>query len=134
MGGWVLPLKGSFDEVVHRLLVDVLLRAVALVDVVVGVGLVGAQPGLRLARGLGDADLAGVDDLTRQLRTDPHGHADAGGGAVILVPHPQSQSRILDTRRRAQSERSNASAGPRYFLIFIIMGEILPKQEVGTKR
>ena len=74
----LLPFEASFHEVLDCLAVDVLLLAVGLVDVVVGEGLVAPEPGLRFSRGLGDADLAGVNDLPRKLRPDPHGHTDRG--------------------------------------------------------
>ena len=53
----LLPFEASFDEVLDSFLVDLLLKGIRLVDVVVGEGLVGAQPHLRLVRSLGDADL-----------------------------------------------------------------------------
>ena len=52
-----LPFKASFDQVFDRFLVDLFLQGVRLVDVVVGEGLVGAQPHLGVVRGLGDAYL-----------------------------------------------------------------------------
>ena len=52
-----LPFKAALDEIPDRFIVDLLLQRVWLVDKVVGEGLVGTQPHLRIVRGLGDADL-----------------------------------------------------------------------------
>ena len=96
------PLEAALDESVHGVRVDVLLHAVHLVHVVVGEGLVGAEPALRLARRLRHADLAGVDDLPGQLRTQPHGHADAApsisttaGTAVIGDAGPDAVVHVV---------------------------------------
>ena len=66
----------------NGVLVDNVLSAVRVVDIVESEGLVGPQPGLRLPWGLGDADLAGVDDLLGQLRPDPDGDFDAAAAAA----------------------------------------------------
>ena len=82
------PLEAALDESVDGVRVDVLLHAVHLVHVVVGEGLVRAEPALRLAGRLRHADLAGVDDLAGQLRPQPNRHADAapsiGAAAAVL--------------------------------------------------
>lgn len=71
------------DESTHSNNVSSLSFPVRVVDVVEGEGLVRAQPRLRLSGGFGDACLASVDDLPRQLWPDTGGHPDT----ALVVTH-----------------------------------------------
>ena len=101
----------------HRVPVDVLLRAVRVVHVVEREGLVRAQERLRLSRRLCDANLAGVDDLAGQLRPDAGGHADA---RAAVVGHGQA---VVDRSEEGQGLLSFHPLDTRRFFFFYGRGE-----------
>ena len=76
------------DELLDGVIVDLLLAGRRVVHIVVGEGLVGADPGLGLARGLEGADLAGVDDFPRQLGPYPHSHPHAAAPVIVHCGPP----------------------------------------------
>lgn len=69
--GGVVSFKAAFDQPLGAVLVDGFLLSVDVKDVVVGKGLVLAQDHLGLARHHEGADVAALDLLFGQLRTDP---------------------------------------------------------------
>lgn len=71
--GGIVALKAAFDQSLGAVLVDGFLLSVYVKDVVVGEGLVLAQDHLGLARHHKGADVAALDLLFGQLRTDPAG-------------------------------------------------------------
>lgn len=78
--GGVVSFKAAFDQSLGTVLVDAFLLGVDVKDVVVGEGLVLAQHHLGLTRHHKGADVAALDLLFGQLRTDPAGHRRRGGG------------------------------------------------------
>lgn len=71
--GGVVSFKAAFDQPLGAVLVDAFLLGVYVKDVVVGEGLVLAQDHLGLTRHHEGADVAALDLLLGQLRTDPAG-------------------------------------------------------------
>lgn len=71
--GGVVALKAAFDETLRALAVDGVLMGVRVEDVVVGEGFVFAQDQLGLPGHDIRADVAALDPLLGQLRTNPGG-------------------------------------------------------------
>lgn len=69
--GGIVSLKAAFDQPLGAVLVDGFLLSVYVKHVVIGEGLVLAQDHLGLARHHKGADVAALDLLFGQLRTDP---------------------------------------------------------------
>lgn len=69
--GGIVSFKAAFDQSLGAVLVDGFLLSVYVKDVVVGKGLVLAQDHLGLSRHHKGADVAALDLLFSQLRTDP---------------------------------------------------------------
>lgn len=80
--GGVVSLEAAFDQSLGAVLVDGFLLSVYVKDVVVGEGLVLAQDHLGLARHHKGADVAALDLLFGQLRTDPAGQRKQMGKRV----------------------------------------------------
>ena len=78
-----LPFKASFNQITDSIFIHITLDTLLVIDVVISKCFIGSNPNLRLFGCLVDASFAGVNQLFGQLRSDPHGHSNAG----IVVRH-----------------------------------------------